>query len=194
MSEDLEWAKLRINSIIDELQNASKYIGGGVLNIPHYLTKRELKVLNQIKAKFPENDKIPELLTEEEIHKEYQYAPTFYIYTTVREIANALGIDLETDKKDQSSPIMAQYQSQSATQVNLQTLDNVIECINSVDIEWGKKEELVKLAKEFEEAGKTKDSGKLKNILKAVIEISPKVAGFLIEHAAELGFSALLFG
>jgi len=87
---------------------------------------------------------------------------------------------------------MTQIQSQSATQVNLQSMNNVIECINSLQIEWEKKEELVKLTKEFEENLGKKDSGKLKSILKKVAEISPKVAGFLLEHASELGLIALL--
>lgn len=187
---DLAWVKRRLDSVISELENGPKYIGGNAGNIPHYTTERSLEILNDIKQKFPEA--IPKILTRKEITEKYQYAPSFYIYSTVREIADALNIDLNVDQKTQAGPIMAQYQNQTSTQINLQTMDNVIECINSLKLEWTKKEELVNLTKEFEEATKKKDSGKLKTILKKVAGISPKVAGFLLEHASELGLLALL--
>ncbi len=194
MSEDQEWVKRRLNSVIDELEKGSKFIGGSSTNIEHYTTKRALEILNKLKEKFPENKSIPEILTREEIQKQYHYAPNYYIYTTVREITDALGIDLNVDQKEQSSPIMAQYQNQVSNQINLQTVDNVIECINSLNIKWEQKTELVQLTKDFEKAVEEKDSGKLKSILKKVAEISPKVAGFLLEHASVLGLGALLLG
>jgi len=192
MSEDIDWAKKRLNSIMKELEQGSKYVDGDSSNAAHYITRRALDILNEIKDKFPNNQLIPSILTRKELREKYQYAELYYIFTTIREIGDALGIEFSKDKEEQSGPIMAQYQNQSSTQINLQSVDNVIECINSLQIEWAKKEELVSLTKEFEEATKKKDSGKLKTILKKVAEISPKVAGFLLEHASELGLLALL--
>jgi|CXWL01.1.fsa_nt_gi hypothetical protein len=116
------------------------------------------------------------------------------IKTKIRELADYFSLTLDIDQKTQSGPVMAQYQNQVSTQINLQKVDNVIECINSLNLNFEQKTELVKLTKEFEENLNKKDSGKLKSILTKVAEISPKVAGFLLEHASELGQMGLLFG
>ena len=89
---------------------------------------------------------------------------------------------------------MAQYQNQTSMQINLQKIDTVIECINSLPINFEEKAELVKLTKEFEQSLEKKDSGKLQTILQKVADISPKVVGFLLEHASELGKIGLIFG
>jgi len=192
MEEDIEWAKRRLNSVMDLLEKGVSFVGGNSMNAEYHIPKEGIKILKEIKAKFPDNDKISNIMEYDELKDEYQYAKKLYVFTKTKEIADALGITLRSDELQQTGPIIAQYQNQVSTQVNLQSVENVIECINSLDLELKQKEELVKLTKDFEETAKTKDPSKLKSILKKVAEISPKVAGFLFEHATELGLLASL--
>ena len=194
-NQKIEWARRRLNSFMNTVMEGTAGTGNTQPhNIEYYGLKQFREFHEKILEIFPDNEFIPKPKTDEELTKEFQHGRGFYFKTTIREIADALGITLDYDKNDESSPMMAQYQSQSTTQINLQTMHNVIECINALQIEWERKEELVKLSKEFEENLKKKDSGMLKTILKKVAEISPKVAGFLLEHASELGQVGLLFG
>lgn len=194
-TDNLDFVKNRLNSIMNEIMEGIK--GAGTTqshNVESYSLKRFTELHKQIKELFPDNQFLPNPKTLEEIYKEYQYGEGYYLKSTIREIADALGIVLEFDRKPQSGPIVAQYQSQSTVQVNLQNLNNVIECINNLQLEWEKKETIVKLTREFEEAEKENNPVKLRSILKKVGELSPKAAAFLVEHAAELKILSQLLG
>ena len=195
VEEKIEYVRRRLNSFMNVIMEGTKGVGStNEYNVEYYGLKQFIEFHKKINELFPDNELLPKVKTIEEIVKDYQYAQGFYLKTIIREIADVLDITLDFDKTHADSPMMAQYQNQSSTQINLQTMNNVIECINSLQIEWEKKEELVKVTKEFEENLKKKDSSKLKSILTKVAEISPKVAGFLLEHASELGETSLLFG
>src|SRR3989344_8978242 len=198
MAEDfnkIDYVERRLNSLLNNILEGTKGVGNTQShNVEHYSTKEFIELHKKIKEMFPENNFLPNPMTIEEINKEYQYGQGYYVKTKIREIAAALGITLEVDKRSNSAPIMAQYQTQSLTQLNLQNVNNVIECVNSLQLEWEKKEEIVKLVREFDEASKKKEENKLKSIFKKIAEISPQAAGFILQYAKELGLTSLLFG
>ena len=194
-SEKIDLVTRRLNSFMNEIMEGTKGVGDTQShNVEYYGLKRFLEFYKQVKEMFPENDLLPTPLSMEEINKKYQYGSGFYLKATIREIADALGITLKYDKKSESGPIMAQYQNQNVSQINFQNIDNVIECVNNLQIELNKKEEIINLVREFDQAAEKKDSSKLKSILKKVAELSPKAATFLLEHASELGLMSLLLG
>ena len=196
LQDNIAFAERRLNSLMNEIMEGTKGVGDTQShNVEFYSTKRFLELHKQIAEMFPLNKRIPKYLTIEEIPKKYQYGRGYYVKSTIRELADALGIKLEYDKKSESSPFMAQYQSQNVSQVNLQTLSSVIDCVNNLQMDWNTKEKVVELLKEFEQEATTeKNPSKLKSILTKVAEISPTVAGFLFQHAHELGLTKLLFG
>jgi len=197
MSEErnFQYVRKRLNSFMNNIMEETKGVGNTAKhNLDYYGLKQFVEFHQKVNELFPDRELVPKAKTIEEINKDYQYAQGFYLKTAIREIADALGITLDFDEAREDSPTMTQYQNQSSTQINLQSMSNVIECINSLQIGWEKKENLVKLTKEFEENLEKKDSGNLKSILKKVAEISPKVAGYLLEHASELGKIGLLLG
>jgi len=191
--EDKKWAAARLNSMLNELKEGPKLIFGDVSNVSHYIPRRFVKVHEQIKEKFPDNDGIPPVLEPEEMHEEYQYAKLYYIYTTINEIANALGITLKEQGNKDAGQIITQYSNQQVTQINVQTTENLIENINKLDIRFDTKTEIVNLVKEFDDEVKNKkDPNKLKEILLKVGKLSFKAGALLFEHAEELGLLSLL--
>ena len=192
---DINWAKKRLNSTMEEIREGSKLISGDESNIGYYITKRFIELHQKIKQKFSDNTSIPEPKTLEEINEGYKYAKLYYVFTTVKEIADSLGISLKDSQTKETGQIIAQYQNQQVTQVNVQTIDNLIENINKLDIDFNTKTEIVKLVKEFDEEAKgEKNPGKLKDILMKIGKLSAKAGAYLFEHAEELGLLPLILG
>jgi len=162
MVKDNQWAKKKLDFVIDLLEDGPKFIEGDSSNVDYYIPREGIRVLTEIMDAFPKIE-VSDIVEFKDLKEEgYQYAKKFYVYTKAKEIANELGVTLRIDKEKPEGPILAQYQQQVSSQVNLQTVDNVIECINSLDVKFEQKTELVKLTKEFEENLEKKDAGKLK--------------------------------
>lgn len=107
------------------------------------------------------------------------------IKTQIREIADNLSVDLDVDKTNTVPNTMF---SQYISQTNVQTLNNLINNINSLSIPVTDKEKITLLAKEFEEESKNKKQPeKLRGLLFKVAELSIDAAGFLLKHAHEMG-------
>jgi len=184
-NDNIDFVRRRLNSFMNEIMEGTEGSCNTQLhNVQFIGLNRFIDFHKQIKELFPENSLIPQPLSMEEITEKFQYGHGYYFKSIIREIADSLDITLEHDKKSESTPLMTQVQN--VAQINLQNTNNVIECINNLQLEWDKKEEIVKLIKEFDKAAVEKNTGKLKSILKQVLEISPKAATFLFEHAAEL--------
>jgi len=193
--EDRKWVEASLNSMLKELQEGPKFIHGDESNPAFYITKRFVELHKQIKEKFSDKNLIPPVLGLEEINKNYQYAKLYYVFTTINQIADALEIKLKDKNQKELGQIIAQYQNLQVTQINVQTIENVIENINKLDIDFNTKTEIVKLVKEFDKEAKgTKDPQKLKDILLKVGKLSAKAGAYLFEHAEELGLLSLLMG
>jgi len=110
------------------------------------------------------------------------------IKTRLREMASNLSVDLEVDKTMQSSPSTIITQTQNVFQNNVQSLNNLIDIVNSLQILESNKKKVLDLVKEFEEESKnTKQPEKLRNILFKVADLSIDAACFLLKHANEIG-------
>ncbi|MDH3794238.1 MAG: hypothetical protein OER78_04065 [Nitrosopumilus sp.] len=191
----LDWEERKLNSFMKRIQECKEFVRGAETNFDHHITIDFIELHKKIKEKHSDNESIPDVLTIEEIQKKYQYARLYYVYSTIQDIADALGITLKNNKQQETTPTIAQYQTNVMTQTNVQTLSNLIENVNNLQIEQNQKDEIVKLVNEFEEEAQTsKNPDKLKNILKKVANISAKAGAFLFEHAKELGLLSLLLG
>ena len=191
--EGKKWAAAKLNTMLKELKEGQELIFGDVSNISHYIPKRFMKIHKQIKEKFPDNNEIPPVLELKELHEEYQYGKLYYIFSTINDIANALGITLKETGSNDSGQIITQNTTQQVTQINVQTTENLIENINKLNIQFDTKTEIVNLVKDFDnEVKNKKDPTKLREILLKVGNLSFKAGALLFEHAEELGLLSLL--
>lgn len=109
------------------------------------------------------------------------------VKTRVREIADHFSLTLSIDKVN-SIPSTQITQTQIVSQVNVQTLSNLIDNVNSLSIPQSDKEQIITLVKDFEDESKgEKEPKKLRNILFKVAGLSIDAAGFLLKHANEIG-------
>ena len=107
--------------------------------------------------------------------------------TRVREIADHFLLKLDIDQSN-SFPTTLVTQNQIVSQNNVQTLSNLIENVNSLQIPDSNKEQIVALVNEFEEESKgRKEPAKLRKIFFNVAELSMDAASFLLKHASEIG-------
>jgi len=193
--DPLDWEKRKLNSFMKRIQEGKEYVRGAETNFDYHITIDFIELHKKIKEKHSDNESIPDVLTIEEIQQKYEYARPYYVYSTIQDISDALGITLENNKQQESTPTIAQYQTNVMTQTNVLTLSNLIENVNNLQIEPNQKDEIIKLVNEFEkEAQTSKNPNKLKDILKKVANISTKAGAFLFEHAKELGLLSLLLG
>ena len=157
-------------------------------------------VLAKAKILFPENKFFPasENSNEEILYKSGTSGLAEYLKSNTRSIADALDIQLEhplsqsTTNSPGNQSVFVDART-NVSQSNVQKIDSVIDNINSLNLDQSKKEEIVKLAREFdEEATTNKNPLKLKEIFKKVVGLSAKAGSFLLMHAEELGILALI--
>lgn len=109
------------------------------------------------------------------------------IKTKVREIADNFSLTLEIDKTN-IIPSTQITQNQFVTQTNVQTLNSLIENVNTLPISQTNKEQIINLVKEFEEESREgKESKKLRGLMARVAELSIDAASLLLKHANEIG-------
>ena len=109
------------------------------------------------------------------------------IKTRVREIADHLAITLEIDKIH-PIPHTQITQNQFVTQTNVQTLNNLIDIVNSLSVSQTNKEQIINLVKEFEQESKgNKEPKKLRGLFLQVANLSIDAASFLLKHANDIG-------
>src|SRR5437016_3264526 len=108
-NEKLDFVRRRLNSFMNTMMEGEQGAGEtNMINIEHHVLKQFRKFHASVIEMFPKNKLLPKLVNDEELQEEYQYSYGFYVKTTVREIADALGITLNFDKGKETSPLMAQ--------------------------------------------------------------------------------------